>query len=497
MTPQQPDLVTKVTLRARLVLAMVLLAVLALLASGAIVWVLQHRAIQSSVDDQLLRTRDELRVLAEKGVDPVTGESFHGPSELLHTFLARTVIGEAEGELAIVNGEVAWLTTDEVEVRPENDPQLLERVMPLAAGDQIVIETIRTDLYDYRVLVAPVQYPEASGALVHVFDIDVSEAQLRRTMTLYGAVALGTVLLLVLVAWIAIGRLLRPIEELREAAESIQERDLTTRVPVRGKDDLAALSSTINRMLDRVQRSVEGQRQLLDDVGHELRTPITVVRGHMELIDADDPADVRETRLLVMDEVDRMGVLVNDMLMLAKSTESDFVQPRWFDVASLTDQVLEKARALGNRAWRLDRITAAEAYLDPGRMTQAWLQLAANAVKYSDEGSPITLGSALERGEVRMWVRDRGIGIEPDQLEVVRQRFGRTREGEARAQGAGLGLSIVESIMAAHGGRLDIESTLGGGSTFTLVLPLGPVPDRTVGDDDDTEPTKVIEVEEA
>ncbi|MBB1482943.1 HAMP domain-containing histidine kinase [Tessaracoccus sp. MC1865] len=475
MISQQPDLVAKVTLRARLITTMVLLAGLALLTSGAIVAVLQHRAIHSGVDDQLTRTRDELRVLATEGIDPATGQSFAGPSELLHTFLARTVIGEAEGELAVVDGQVRWVASTDVPLRPENDEELVGHLMPMAAGNQIRIDTVRTPDGNYRVLVAPVQYPGSTGALVHVYDLDLVEAELRRTMTLYAVVAVGTVLLLVLVAWISVGRLLRPIEELRKAAESIDERDLTSRVPVRGRDDLTALSSTINRMLDRVQRSVEGQRQLLDDVGHELRTPITVVRGHMELVDPDDPVDVRETRDLVIDEADRMGVLVNDMLMLAKATESDFVQPRWFDVATLTDQVLEKARALGDRAWRLERIASAEAFLDPGRMTQAWLQLAANAVKYSDAGSAITLGSALERGEVLLWVRDEGIGIEPDQLDVVRQRFGRSRVGAAHAQGAGLGLSIVESIMAAHGGRLDIESTVGVGSRFTLVLPLGPV----------------------
>ena len=347
------------------------------------------------------------------------------------------------------------------------------------------IEPVRTSTGNYHVLVAPVHYPNASGALLHVFDRDVAEAELRRTMTVYALVALGTMALVVFAAWLAVGRLLRPIEELREAAESIDERDLTTRVPVRGKDDLTALSATINRMLDRVQRSVEGQRQLLDDVGHELRTPITVVRGHMELIDVDDPADVAQTRDLAIDEMDRMSVLVNDLLMLAKSTESDFVQPQWFDLTTLTDQVLEKARALGDRSWRLERVAAAEAFIDPGRVTQAWLQLAANAVKYSEAGSPVTLGSRLNRGEVELFVRDQGIGIAPDQLQTVRERFGRTREAASRAQGAGLGLSIVESIVAAHNGRLEIDSVHGEGSTFTIVLPISPAGSQPGADGDE------------
>ncbi|HJE50957.1 MAG TPA: HAMP domain-containing histidine kinase [Tessaracoccus flavescens] len=479
------DITTKVTIRARIMWAMVLLTLLSLATSGAIVAIVQDRAISDNLVTQLERARDELRVLSAEGVDPTTGEPFSGPNELLETYLARTVIGEGEGELAFRGSAVALVASDDVPFRPEDDQELVDHVRPWATGTQMRIEPVRTSTGNYHVLVAPVHYPNASGALLHVFDRDVAEAELRRTMTVYALVALGTMALVVFAAWLAVGRLLRPIEELREAAESIDERDLTTRVPVRGKDDLTALSATINRMLDRVQRSVEGQRQLLDDVGHELRTPITVVRGHMELIDVDDPADVAQTRDLAIDEMDRMSVLVNDLLMLAKSTESDFVQPQWFDLTTLTDQVLEKARALGDRSWRLERVAAAEAFIDPGRVTQAWLQLAANAVKYSEAGSPVTLGSRLNRGEVELFVRDQGIGIAPDQLQTVRERFGRTREAASRAQGAGLGLSIVESIVAAHNGRLEIDSVHGEGSTFTIVLPISPAGSQPGADGDE------------
>ena len=479
MTPASSDQTMKVTIRARIMWTMVLMTVLSLLTSGAIVAIIQDSNIHANIDAQLRLAKEELAVLAQEGVDPATGARFTGPSELLETYLTRTVLGPEEGELAFLGNNIAFLADPAVSLRPENDTELMSRLGPLASGRETVIETMRTSQGHYYVLLAPVHYPNAtgpytSGALLHVYDLNRAEAQLRNTMTSYAAVALITIGAVVLAAWFAVGRLLRPIEELREAAESIDERDLKTRVPVRGKDDLTALSATINRMLDRVQRSVEGQRQLLDDVGHELRTPITVVRGHMELVDKDDPTDVAQTRDLVIDELDRMGVLVNDLLMLAKAGESDFVRPQWFDLATLTDQTLEKARALGDRRWRLERVASAEAWFDPGRITQAWLQLAANAVKYSSAGSPITLGSQLHRGQVLLWVKDEGIGIAPGQLETVRERFGRAPEGASHAQGAGLGLSIVESIVTAHGGRLDIESEEGKGSTFTIVLPLGP-----------------------
>lgn len=134
--------------------------------------------------------------------------------------------------------------------------------------------------------------------------------------------------------------------------------------------------------------------------------------------------------------------------------------------------MLEKARALGDRRWRLARIAATEAYLDPTRITQAWLQLAANAVKYSEPGSTVTLASSLERGMVHLSVGDEGIGIHADELDRIRERFGRGR-GSAGHDGAGLGLSIVESIVAGHDGRLDITSEPGLGSTFTIVVPMG------------------------
>ncbi len=109
-------------------------------------------------------------------------------------------------------------------------------------------------------------------------------------------------------------------------------------------------------------------------------------------------------------------------------------------------------------------------------MTQAWLQLAANAVRYSAESSVIRVGSRVHRGEAHLWVSDEGIGIPADQVERVRQRFGRGSE-VTHEHGVGLGLSIVESILAAHSGRLDIESTHGEGSTFTLVVPIAPTPE--------------------
>ena len=458
--------------------AIVLVAGIALVMCGTIVWALGQSSVSADATNRLEHSRDRIRQLAADRQDPSSGQPLEDVSAVLRTHIQRTAEGRGEAELGFVGTDAStkltWVSADNVSFRPEQDKELLTRVSSQAAASESVIETVRTPTSSYRVLVVPLQGGAQRGALVHVIDLKVAESQLRRTMAFYAAAAVFTVALVTGLAWFAVERLLRPIEQLRRATESIGEDDLTTRVPVKGRDDLTALAEAVNRMLDRVQTSVEAQRNLLDDVGHELRTPIAVVRGHLELTDPVDPEDVRQTQLLAIDELDRMGMLVNDLILLAKSVQSDFVTPADTDVAELTELVFDKSLALGERRWKMESAAFTRAMIDPTRITQAWLQLVANAVKYSEHCSTVSLGSAVRDGHLQMWVRDEGIGIAPEDIDLVRQRFKRTASAQKLASGTGLGLSIVETIVAAHGGRLDILSEVGRGSVFTMVIPLRP-----------------------
>ena len=463
--------VSRATIRTRLMWTIVLVSFSALLTSGAAVWVLGLRSLHGDIDTRLALTRTELRRLADKGVDPATGHALVSPSQVVLAHLERSSLPPSEEELGIVDGGLRWVSAQGAEPSPQADPALVDRLLALSASEESVIETVRTASGRHRVLVVPLDDGTQRAALVRVVDLGAAEAELRRTMGLYASAAAVTVALVTALSWFGVARLLRPIEELRQATEAIDERDLTTRVPVRGRDDLSALAGAVNRMLNRVQRSVEAQRELLDDVGHELRTPITVVRGHLELIDAADPDDVAQTRDLAIDELDRMGTLVAGLLEVARSSSSGFVSPAPTDVAALTAQVLDKARALGPREWTLASSAAVTVLLDPTRVTEAWLELAGNAVKYSPEGSEIRLGSRVVAGDLLLRVEDQGIGIAPADLAKVRRRLTRLPEAAAMAQGTGLGLSVVENIVAAHDGRLDIVSRPGRGSVFTLRLP--------------------------
>ena len=461
------------SVRSRVISAVIGLTALALTIAGltahSLEWALAEQRVQGYLD----RSAEEFRVLANQGVDS-TGRPFleSTADELLRTAMQRQVLAANESELGILNGKVAWTAPEGVPLRPEQDVEFVTAILPLAGLDHITRTRLSTAQHDYFFAVIPVHFPSETGALVHVFDMRAEDRALQGTYGTYALVALGSLVVVGFLIWLLVGRLLRPIRLLRTTARDITEHDLSRRIPVQGNDDLSALTDTVNAMLDRLQSAIDSQRQLLDDVGHELRTPVTIVRGHLELMDVADPDDVRSTRALALDELHRMSRLVDDLLTLAKAERSDFVQPQAADIGRLTDETLEKARALAPRRWQLDHLADVEAMLDPQRVAQAWLQLASNAVKYSPADTPIALGSAVRRGELHLWVRDRGIGISPEERDLVLARFGRGSAAIMSADGAGLGLAIVDKIVTAHGGRVEIESTLGHGSTIALVLPL-------------------------
>ncbi|CAO0831073.1 histidine kinase OS=Streptomyces microflavus OX=1919 GN=Smic_58830 PE=4 SV=1 [Streptomyces microflavus] len=272
------------------------------------------------------------------------------------------------------------------------------------------------------------------------------------------------------IGWAVAGRILAPVRLVRTTAAELTEQDLTRRIPVAGRDDIAALAETFNGMLDRLERAFAAQRVFVDDAGHELRTPITIVRGHLELM-GDDPADREETVRLVTDELDRMSRIVEDLLLLAGAERPDFVRPEPVQVAELTADVFVKVRTLGERDWVLDGVADLEVRLDPQRMTQAMVQLAQNAVQHTVPGQRIRIGSRAEGERVELYVADHGPGIPAEDAEVIFERFrrGTSRRG-ARTSGAGLGLAIVKAIAEGHHGRVELRRTEGGGATFVLIL---------------------------
>jgi signal transduction histidine kinase len=273
-------------------------------------------------------------------------------------------------------------------------------------------------------------------------------------------------------AWVIAGRVLAPLRTLRTTAQAITETDLTRRLDVHGDDEIAELGRTFNAMLDRLEAAFASQRALVSDAGHELRTPITIVRGHLELL-GDDPAEREETISLVTDELDRMARFVDDLLLLAKAEQTDFLRPGPLDLDVLTDELYAKAKALADRDWRLAGSGTGRLVADRQRLTQAVVQLAQNAVQHTEPGDRIALGSAIHDGAARLWVADSGPGVPDHEQAAIFDRFHRGSD-RRRSDGAGLGLAIVRAIAEAHGGRVELDSRAGHGATFTLIVPTEP-----------------------
>ena len=241
---------------------------------------------------------------------------------------------------------------------------------------------------------------------------------------------------------------------------------------MQGSDEIAELGRTFNGMLDRLETAFAGQKDFITDVSHELRTPITVIRGHLETL-GDSPSEREEAIMVIQDELDRMSRYVDDLLLLTKAPRPDFLRVAPVDLDLFTHDLFAKARSFGDREWKLDRTGVGIVLADQDRLTQAMMNLVENAVRHTVDGDKISIGTSLEGDEARLWVSDEGPGVDPADRERIFGRFARGKS-QRSVDGAGLGLSIVQAIAEAHGGSVDLDSELGKGSTFVVVLPAAP-----------------------
>jgi signal transduction histidine kinase len=297
---------------------------------------------------------------------------------------------------------------------------------------------------------------------------DREEEELNDAITALAGVGLALLVAGSVLAWRLAGGILRPVRAVTSTARSITATSLEGRIPEQGGDEIAHLAATFNEMLDRLERAFAAQREFLDDAGHELRTPLTIVRGHLETLE-EDPEARRRTVELVLDEVKRMSRMVDDLILLAQSDEPDFLRVEPVDVAALTNDLYEKARALGGRTWRIDAVGRGIIVADGQRLTQAVMQLAQNAVEHTDVGAEIGLGSTVTLDGARFWVRDTGTGVVAEDRERIFERL--ERGSNEDRPGAGLGLAIVTAIARAHGGRAELDGAGAPGATFSITVP--------------------------
>ncbi|MPQ98779.1 HAMP domain-containing protein [Modestobacter sp. I12A-02628] len=450
-----------------------------------VTWRLLIRATDERMDAALRAEVTEFSALTLSGFDPLTGQPFTGVDAVLRSVITYNLARPNEKFLGYVDGTYRFQSRIEAPVLLSEDAAFTRLVGSVTSTQAGSYDSGAGEVL-YLAVPVSLQGDPQRGVVVVAYFADQEREPAAQTARLMLGVGALTTLAAAGGAWVVAGRILRPVRDVATTAQGITETDLSGRIPVEGRasDELTDLAHSVNAMLDRVETGVAAQRRFLDDAGHELRTPITIVRGHLDVLDPADPADVRETVALVDDELDRMNRIVSDLLLLARAEQPAFVRPQPVDVAALTADVFDKVRRLGDHAWVLEDVAQVDAVLDPQRVTQALVALADNAARYTDAGGRIALGSRLSADDLRFWVADSGPGVDAGDRERVFERFARGRSGARRSDGAGLGLSIVTAIAGAHGGRVVLDSVPGRGATFTLVLPADLAP--PAGDSSDT-----------
>jgi signal transduction histidine kinase len=460
-----------VSARVRIIGWMVGVLALALAALVFLTWQVLAARADASADDELTHEANKFRAF----VASPAAASFTRPQDLLDRWLQSNLPDDSEAFFTIIDGHEFHRSQGTPPARLDTDPAFVKR---LATATEPSYGWVDSTAGKVRYGVIPVRIgsqPVQAQLVVLEFRDVIAKPSIDAAQALV-VIASITLVLAAGACWLVTGRVLAPIRQLRATAERIGETDLRRRIQVAGNDDVAQLAGTFNTMLDRLEEAFEAQREFVDNAGHELRTPITVIRGHLELM-GDDPAERAETKALVLDELTRMNRMVDDLLVLAKSDRPDFLQLEEVDFTELVVEVVAKARPLGDRRWRVNTTADATYVADGQRLTQALMQLVANAVRHTKPGDRIEVGAHLDAdGSALLWVADSGPGVTPEDRERIFDRFARGSD-QRRTEGAGLGLAIVRSIMRAHGG--DVRLAPGPGARFELTLPAA---DRTVED---------------
>lgn len=471
------------SIRLRLTLLYTTVLAASILVFGLALYVLLTRALDSEVDQETMSRAHEIASAIE-----VRSSS---PTDQLAVTLPPT-----NGMAPDTFVQVADARTGQVVAR---SPNLDDRQLPLspatlttARQGQPSFETLRTDTQRLRLYSLPLM---AQGHVAGVVQVARSRATddllLRRLRLLLITLAAFALPVAAGLGWALAGRALAPIEEIADSAAAIgRARAFARRVAHRGPpDELGRLAATINTMLAELEaahrdlaiakanleHTVAGQRRFLADASHELRTPLTTIRMNAELLSeseaADASADHAKALADITDEAERMSRLVNDLLILARADAGQQLTRRSMPLRPLVDAAYRQAQllAMGQKV-ESDVIEEVMVLGNADTLRQLLLILLDNALKYTPVGGRVIIALNSVAGEAHLTVTDTGMGIVRADLPRIFERFYRA-DAARETSGSGLGLAIARWIAEQHAGRIEVTSTLGAGSTFTVVLP--------------------------
>ena len=480
------------SLRARLIAGLLALAAVGLLVLGGVTYAEQRSFLYDRIDQQ---TRSALpvvsRVLDEAGIGiarrsfpgfgggPAPGSPFDrgrgggGPPPSLPqgTFGERLdPSGHVLGHVVLSYGQAAPAA-----------PALPSHV---ANGSLTTVDARGGSGPRYRV--TSFQDPDGSGQTVVAVPLREVDQTLNRLLLVELLVIGGVLLALGALAFLVVRLGLRPLDRMARTAGAIAAGDLSRRVsPATPRTEVGRLGIALNGMLARLEQafaerraSEDRLRRFLADASHELRTPLASIRGYAELFRigaASEPEETERAMKRIEEEAARMGVLVEDLLTLARLDEVHDPVRREVDVAALARDAIDDARVTApERPFELHADGDAMVVGDPHQLRQVLGNLVRNALVHTPPGTPIEIAVARDGSEVELDVRDHGPGLPDAPGDAMFERFWRAERGRGRGKaGAGLGLAIVAGIVDAHGGRVQAADVPGGGARFTVRLPAG------------------------
>jgi two-component system, OmpR family, sensor kinase len=467
------------SLRARLVAAVLAIAAVGLLTLGAITYA-EQRSFQLDRIDQTARDGAGAveGALAQQGIvdhhEPDAGGHDGGPPHG-----GGPGVGLPAGTYGqLRTGGKIYPVIFDYRQNVDASPRIPEK---LAVGKPITVSGRGPHEPSYRVVASSLGPGEVAVVAIPLTAVDDT---LHRLVLVEGLVIAGILLVLAAVAWIVVRNSLLPLDRIGHTAGRIAGGDLSHRVEATDeRTEVGRVGVALNRMLDRLEQafserraSEDRLRQFIGDASHELRTPLASIRGYAELFRmgaARKPEDVEKAMRRIEDEAARMGVLVEDLLTLARLDEVVDAPHAEVDLAHLARDTVADAHATApDRAIEIRADGPAVVLGDAHQLRQVLGNLVRNALVHTPAGSPIDVSVGREDGDVRVEVRDHGPGLPTDDPDAIFERFWRAEGGRERGKsGAGLGLAIVAGIVRAHGGRVTARNADGGGAAFTVVLP--------------------------
>lgn len=418
------------------------------------------------IDLHLSREARELSLLAERAIDPRSGDSITDPKALLELYITRTIPDPNETMFVVADGLAFARTTDTPPVRLDLDAAFMALV---TQASEVVLGDWETSVGNARYLVVPVTANNSSGALVAIIFSDADSAPIQELLIRFALISMFALLGLLAIGYLVAGRIFAPIKSLTEFARGLGEDRLGDRIPVGDKrDELDSLALEFNRMLDRLEDAFQSQRQFVDIAGHELRTPLTIIRGHFDLMRAN-PVEANSAIPIIQDELQRMSRLVGDLQALTKSGSPDFVHVDEVDLKGFTDELRAKVAAMTKRKVGFES-SEGQWRLDAQRISQATLQLVENALRHTPKSAKINVAFESLDDFLLIVVEDSGKGVQAELRESIFEPFIRG-PGKQNIDGSGIGLSLVRAIAQAHGGSAAVDESPLGGARFVVKIP--------------------------